>query len=92
MTPPAAAPWLLALHSSSELDRARPRGWQASRGGASAAAAGSRGSRPRPRVSLLLPDDVLELLEIAREAAAAGEPAPWGPVLPIYPTSPVGVA
>lgn len=42
--------------------------------------------------AVLLPDDVLELLEIAREAAAAGEPAPWGPVLPIYPTSPVGVA
>jgi tRNA threonylcarbamoyl adenosine modification protein YeaZ len=39
-----------------------------------------------------LPADVQELLSFARAAAAAGGPAPWQPVLPLYPTSPVGVA
>lgn len=40
----------------------------------------------------LLPDDLRELLSIARAAAAAAAPAPWQPVLPLYPTSPVGAA
>ncbi len=39
-----------------------------------------------------LPDDVAELLDFSREAAAAGAPAPWEPVLPLYPTSPVAAA
>jgi tRNA threonylcarbamoyladenosine biosynthesis protein TsaB len=35
------------------------------------------------------PDDVAELLRFSQAAAAAGRPAPWNPVLPLYPTSPV---
>ena len=35
------------------------------------------------------PQDVAELLRFSQEAAAAGRPAPWGQVLPLYPTSPV---
>lgn len=40
----------------------------------------------------LLPDDVAELLDLSRAAAAAGVAAPWQPVLPLYPTSPVAAA
>lgn len=39
-----------------------------------------------------LPDDVAELLAVARATWAAGLPAPWRPVLPLYPTSPVAEA
>ena len=35
------------------------------------------------------PPDVAELLRCSQEAAAAGRPAPWSLVLPLYPTSPV---
>jgi len=35
--------------------------------------------------------DVTELLAIAQQAHQGGQPAPWQPVLPLYPTSPVGV-
>lgn len=38
-----------------------------------------------------LPEDVAELLAISQAAAALGEPAPWEPVRPIYPTSPVAL-
>jgi tRNA threonylcarbamoyl adenosine modification protein YeaZ len=38
------------------------------------------------------PPDVAELLRCSQEAAAAGRPAPWSQVLPIYPTSPVDSA
>ncbi|MCT0198113.1 tRNA (adenosine(37)-N6)-threonylcarbamoyltransferase complex dimerization subunit type 1 TsaB [Synechococcus sp. CS-1325] len=33
--------------------------------------------------------DLSQLLLLSQAAAAAGRPAPWQPVLPIYPTSPV---
>jgi tRNA threonylcarbamoyladenosine biosynthesis protein TsaB len=39
-----------------------------------------------------LPADVDQLLHLACLAAAAGVEAPWQPVLPLYPTSPVGEA
>ena len=39
-----------------------------------------------------LPQDVAELLRLSQAAAAAGRPGPWAPVLPLYPTSPVGNA
>jgi tRNA threonylcarbamoyladenosine biosynthesis protein TsaB len=39
-----------------------------------------------------LPEDVAELLALAGANAAAGRPAPWQPVLPLYPTSPVDPA
>ena len=38
------------------------------------------------------PDDVAELLRCSQAAALAGQPAPWSPVLPLYPTSPVDAA
>lgn len=37
-----------------------------------------------------LPDDLSELLAFCQASAASGRPAPWQPVLPLYPTSPVG--
>lgn len=37
----------------------------------------------------VLPDDVAELVAISRAREAAALLAPWAPVLPIYPTSPV---
>jgi hypothetical protein len=39
---------------------------------------------------VMLPDDVVQLLDCSLEAEAAGRPGPWAPVLPLYPTSPVG--
>ena len=33
--------------------------------------------------------DVAQLLELGQRAAAARQPGPWQPVLPLYPTSPV---
>ncbi len=39
-----------------------------------------------------LPADVDQLLHLACQAASAGIVAPWQPVLPLYPTSPVGEA
>jgi tRNA threonylcarbamoyl adenosine modification protein YeaZ len=45
---------------------------------------------PRLEVACRQPDDVAELLEVAAARAAAGLAAPWQPVLPLYPTSPVG--
>lgn len=38
------------------------------------------------------PQDVAELLRCSQDAAAAGRPAPWSAVLPLYPTSPVDPA
>jgi tRNA threonylcarbamoyladenosine biosynthesis protein TsaB len=40
--------------------------------------------------TVALPADVEQLLEVALEAEAKGQPGPWAPVLPLYPTSPVG--
>lgn len=50
--------------------------------------------RPAPcrRVSDDVAADVLGLLELSSAAQVRGEPAPWQPVLPIYPTSPVALA
>jgi tRNA threonylcarbamoyladenosine biosynthesis protein TsaB len=47
---------------------------------------------PHPRVAAnpLLPEDAGELLAVALARAATGCEAPWPPVLPLYPTSPVG--
>ncbi|MEA5389642.1 tRNA (adenosine(37)-N6)-threonylcarbamoyltransferase complex dimerization subunit type 1 TsaB [Cyanobium gracile UHCC 0139] len=36
-----------------------------------------------------LPEDVIQLLGIGAANAAEGQDAPWQPVLPLYPTSPV---
>ena len=36
--------------------------------------------------------DLILLMELSQAAAAAGWPAPWQPVLPIYPTGPVAQA
>ncbi|MEB3170192.1 MAG: tRNA (adenosine(37)-N6)-threonylcarbamoyltransferase complex dimerization subunit type 1 TsaB [Synechococcaceae cyanobacterium] len=49
-------------------------------------------SWPQLCAAALQPDDVAELLAVAGARAAAGLPAPWAPVLPLYPTSPVGEA
>jgi tRNA threonylcarbamoyladenosine biosynthesis protein TsaB len=47
---------------------------------------------PRFEAACRQPDDVAELLAVATARAAAGLAAPWQPVLPLYPTSPVGEA
>ena len=44
---------------------------------------------PRCRAEVQQPHDVAELLRCSQAAAAAGQGAPWSPVLPLYPTSPV---
>lgn len=44
---------------------------------------------PRCPADVRQPDDVAELLRCSQAAAATGRSAPWEPVLPIYPTSPV---
>jgi tRNA threonylcarbamoyladenosine biosynthesis protein TsaB len=46
---------------------------------------------PGPQLAALaqLPEDVGQLLELSLEAQALGLAAPWQPVLPLYPTSPV---
>jgi len=46
-------------------------------------------SHPVVEASVLLPADVEQLLDLAAEAHARALPAPWQPVLPLYPTSPV---
>ena len=45
---------------------------------------------PQLPATPVLPNDAAELLAVARAAWAAGLEAPWQPVLPLYPTSPVG--
>jgi tRNA threonylcarbamoyl adenosine modification protein YeaZ len=47
---------------------------------------------PRLPARCAQPEDVAELLALSCVAAAAGAPAPWQQVVPIYPTSPVGPA
>lgn len=44
---------------------------------------------PRCPADVQQPQDVAELLSCSQAAAAAGHPAPWSVVLPLYPTSPV---
>ena len=44
---------------------------------------------PQRAAAALLPDDVDQLLELSLLAHAQGLAAPWQPVLPLYPTSPV---
>ncbi|MAV13052.1 MAG: hypothetical protein CL861_06325, partial [Cyanobium sp. MED843] len=34
--------------------------------------------------------DVVQLLRCLQRAVQGGQPLPWNPVLPLYPTSPVG--
>ncbi|MEB3263816.1 MAG: tRNA (adenosine(37)-N6)-threonylcarbamoyltransferase complex dimerization subunit type 1 TsaB [Synechococcus sp.] len=46
---------------------------------------------PRLAAEVVLPADVERLLARSRRAAAAAQAAPWQPVLPLYPTSPVEV-
>lgn len=45
---------------------------------------------PRFAAAPCLPEDAAELLTFSRDAARRGESAPWEPVVPLYPTSPVG--
>ncbi len=49
----------------------------------------SAASLPRCPAQVQQPEDVAELLRFSQEAAAAGLPAPWPSVVPLYPTSPV---
>lgn len=51
--------------------------------------AGEEAPAPRCPAEVRQPDDVAELLRFSQAAAALGRPAPWSPVLPLYPTSPV---
>jgi hypothetical protein len=44
---------------------------------------------PQRSAAAQLPDDVEQLLELSVRAHAMGIEAPWQPVLPLYPTSPV---
>ncbi len=44
---------------------------------------------PRRSAEVDVAADVAELLAIAQLAHQGGQPAPWQPVLPLYPTSPV---
>lgn len=44
---------------------------------------------PQLSAAALLPDDVEQLLQLSVQAAHLGLAAPWQPVLPSYPTSPV---
>ncbi len=44
---------------------------------------------PRHPAEVRLPQDVIQLLGFSAARAAAGGSAPWQPVLPLYPTSPV---
>ncbi|MEX0588776.1 MAG: tRNA (adenosine(37)-N6)-threonylcarbamoyltransferase complex dimerization subunit type 1 TsaB [Cyanobium sp.] len=44
---------------------------------------------PQRSAAAQLPDDVEQLLKLSVLAASQGLPAPWQPVLPLYPTSPV---
>jgi tRNA threonylcarbamoyl adenosine modification protein YeaZ len=44
---------------------------------------------PQLPAAAQLPDDVAQLLELSVRAHAQGLEAPWQPVLPLYPTSPV---
>ena len=48
--------------------------------------------QPAPTVPMDVdvPADVLELLKCCRDFHVRDLPGPWDPVLPIYPTSPVG--
>ena len=48
--------------------------------------------QPAPAVAMAVdvPADVLELLRFRRQCHDRDLPGPWEPVLPIYPTSPVG--
>lgn len=52
---------------------------------------GSEALAPYPMLPALvqLPEDVIQLLGISAANAAVGRAAPWQPVLPLYPTSPV---
>ena len=56
------------------------------------AAALQAGAKEAPRFAAApdLPQDAVELLAFGQDAARRCEPAPWAPVLPLYPTSPVG--
>ena len=57
-------------------------------------AAALQALRPAPCLAVEenVPADVLALLDLAAAAHADAVPAPWQPVLPVYPTSPVAQA
>jgi tRNA threonylcarbamoyladenosine biosynthesis protein TsaB len=44
---------------------------------------------PRRSAEVVVAADVAALLAIAQQAHQGGQPAPWQPVLPLYPSSPV---
>jgi tRNA threonylcarbamoyl adenosine modification protein YeaZ len=52
-------------------------------------AVGELAAFPVQPAEVRLPDDVIQLLAVSEAIAAAGLAAPWQPVLPLYPTSPV---
>jgi tRNA threonylcarbamoyl adenosine modification protein YeaZ len=52
-------------------------------------AIGALAAFPVQPAEVRLPDDVIQLLAVSEAIAAAGLAAPWQPVLPLYPTSPV---
>jgi tRNA threonylcarbamoyl adenosine modification protein YeaZ len=56
------------------------------------AAALQAGAEAAPRLAAApeLPQDAAELLAFGQDAARSRLSAPWAPVLPLYPTSPVG--
>jgi tRNA threonylcarbamoyladenosine biosynthesis protein TsaB len=52
--------------------------------------AGALADHPQAPAAALLPEDVEQLLAVAQARATLAPQAPWQPVLPLYPTSPVG--
>lgn len=88
-----AAPPSPAISWAEPLELSAPRLYREPTALAEAEAALLAGSEPTPPLrcpaDVRQPDDVAELLRWSQAAAAAGRPAPWSPVLPLYPTSPV---
>ncbi|MEX1316037.1 MAG: tRNA (adenosine(37)-N6)-threonylcarbamoyltransferase complex dimerization subunit type 1 TsaB [Synechococcaceae cyanobacterium] len=64
--------------------------WRAPRLHADAATLASIHPAPSRPAEVAVSADLAELLALAQRAHQEGSPAPWQPVLPIYPTSPVG--
>ena len=89
----AGSPQLSASAAFALLELSAPRLYREASALAEAEAALLPGSEDVPALrcpaEVRQPDDVAELLRCSQAAAAAGLPAPWSPVLPLYPTSPV---
>lgn len=66
--------------------------WRAPRLHADAAALAAIHPAPRRPAEVVVAADVAQLLELALRGHQGEQPAPWQPVLPIYPTSPVGAS